>query len=71
MEQGAADNLEIGLMGSCVLMMLMKGEYVYVMNVRDGRPVLARRQEPNLNNILGKATEKDLQQLNDEIMDGL
>ncbi|KAM3262816.1 hypothetical protein ACQJBY_053126 [Aegilops geniculata] len=70
-EEGAADNPEIGLMGSCVLVMLMKGENVYVMNVGDSRAVLARRPEPNLDNILGKATEKDLQQLKAEIMDGL
>ncbi|KAF7062735.1 LOW QUALITY PROTEIN: hypothetical protein CFC21_069305 [Triticum aestivum] len=70
-EEGAADNPEIGLMGSCVLVMLMKGENVYVMNVGNSRAVLARRPWPNLNNILGKATEKDLQQLKAEIMDGL
>ncbi|KAF7056209.1 hypothetical protein CFC21_063636 [Triticum aestivum] len=70
-EEGAADNPEIGLMGSCVLVMLMKGENVYVMNVGNSRAVLARRPEPNLDNILGKATEKDLQQLKAEIMDGL
>lgn len=70
-EQGAADNPEIGLMGSCVLVMLMKDEDVYVMNVGDSRAVLARRREPNLNNILGKAAEQDLQQLKAEIMDGL
>ncbi|XP_048533019.1 probable protein phosphatase 2C 31 isoform X2 [Triticum urartu] len=70
-EEAAADNPEIGLMGSCVLVMLMKGENVYVMNVGNSRAVLARRLEPNLDNILGKATEKDLQQLKAEIMDGL
>ncbi|KAM3262810.1 hypothetical protein ACQJBY_053122 [Aegilops geniculata] len=70
-EEAAADNPEIGLMGSCVLVMLMKGENMYVMNVGNSRAVLARRPEPNLDNILGKAAEKDLQQLKAEIMDGL
>ncbi|KAF7051567.1 hypothetical protein CFC21_059796 [Triticum aestivum] len=58
-------------MGSCVLVMLMKGEDVHVMNIGDSRVVLARRRDPDLNNILGKATPKDLQQLKAEIMDGL
>ncbi|KAF7051559.1 hypothetical protein CFC21_059791 [Triticum aestivum] len=70
-EEGATDNPEIGLMGSCVLVMLMKGEGVYVMNVGDSRAVLARGREPDLDNIPGKATRKDLQQLKAEIMDGL
>lgn len=33
---------ELALMGSCVLVMLMKGEDVYVMNVGDSRAILAR-----------------------------
>ncbi|CAG7900138.1 probable protein phosphatase 2C 4 [Brassica rapa] len=34
------ENPELALMGSCVLVMLMKGEDVYVMNVGDSRAVL-------------------------------
>ncbi|KAJ4882288.1 putative protein phosphatase 2C 66 [Raphanus sativus] len=39
-------NPELALMGSCVLVTLMKGEDVYVMNVGDSRAVLARK--PNV-----------------------
>ncbi|KAJ0983991.1 hypothetical protein J5N97_002347 [Dioscorea zingiberensis] len=35
------ENPELALMGSCVLVMLMKGEDVYLMNVGDSRAVLA------------------------------
>ncbi|KAG6531292.1 hypothetical protein ZIOFF_005096 [Zingiber officinale] len=37
-----ADNPELALMGSCALVMLMKGEDVYLMNVGDSRAVLAQ-----------------------------
>ncbi|XP_039132184.1 LOW QUALITY PROTEIN: probable protein phosphatase 2C 23 [Dioscorea cayenensis subsp. rotundata] len=37
------ENPELALMGSCVLVMLMKGEDVYLMNVGDSRAVLAQR----------------------------
>ncbi|KAJ4898311.1 putative protein phosphatase 2C 36 [Raphanus sativus] len=39
------ENPELALMGSCVLVTLMKGEDVYVMNVGDSRAVLARRPD--------------------------
>ncbi|TVU47578.1 hypothetical protein EJB05_07184, partial [Eragrostis curvula] len=65
-EQRAAECPELGMMGSCVLVMLMKGADVYVMNVGDSRAVLARRPEPELD-ILGKAAQ-DLQQFKTDIM---
>ncbi|KAK1403576.1 PPM-type phosphatase domain-containing protein [Heracleum sosnowskyi] len=37
------DNPELALMGSCVLVMLMKGDDVYLMNVGDSRAVLAQK----------------------------
>ncbi|WVZ56451.1 hypothetical protein U9M48_006979 [Paspalum notatum var. saurae] len=66
-EERAAESPELGLMGSCVLVMLMKGTDVYVMNVGDSRAVLARRPEPDLKDVLGKASQ-DLQQFKAEIM---
>ncbi|ONL96571.1 probable protein phosphatase 2C 31 [Zea mays] len=66
-EERAAESPELGLMGSCVLVMVMKGTDVYVMNVGDSRAVLARRPEPDLKNVLGKASQ-DLQQFKVEIM---
>ncbi|KAL6907623.1 hypothetical protein ACP4OV_002662 [Aristida adscensionis] len=66
-EQRAAECPELGMMGSCVLVMLMKGADVYVMNVGDSRAVLARRPEPDLKNVLGKASQ-DLQEFKAEIM---
>ncbi|CAL5388275.1 unnamed protein product [Camellia sinensis] len=45
------ENPELSLMGSCVLVMLMKGEDVYLMNVGDSRAVLARKSEPDLASI--------------------
>jgi len=47
-EERAEESPELGLMGSCVLVMLMKGTDVYVMNVGDSRAVLAQRAGPNL-----------------------
>ncbi|XP_074578202.1 putative protein phosphatase 2C 4 [Curcuma longa] len=38
-----ADNPELALMGSCVLVMLMKDDDVYLMNVGDSRAVLAHK----------------------------
>ncbi|EER95099.1 hypothetical protein BDA96_01G447800 [Sorghum bicolor] len=66
-EERAAESPELGLVGSCVLVMVMKGTDVYVMNVGDSRAVLARRPEPDLKNVLGKASQ-DLQQFKAEIM---
>ncbi|KAK4772880.1 hypothetical protein SAY87_027899 [Trapa incisa] len=45
-DQMVMENPELALMGSCVLVMLMKGEDVYLMNVGDSRAVLARKPEP-------------------------
>ncbi|XP_019161754.1 PREDICTED: probable protein phosphatase 2C 23 [Ipomoea nil] len=39
------ENPELALMGSCVLVMLMKGTDVYLMNVGDSRAVLGQKQE--------------------------
>ncbi|KAJ0711488.1 putative protein-serine/threonine phosphatase [Helianthus annuus] len=47
-DQMLVENLELALMGSCVLVMLMKGEDVYVMNVADSRAVLAQKSEPDI-----------------------
>ncbi|XP_066384520.1 probable protein phosphatase 2C 31 [Miscanthus floridulus] len=66
-EEHAAESPQLGLMGSCVLVMVMKGTDVYVMNVGDSRAVLARRLEPDLKNVLGKASQ-DLQQFKAKIM---
>ena len=66
-EQRAEESPELGLMGSCVLVMLMKGTDVYVMNVGDSRVVLARRREADFKNIIGKSAQ-DRQQFKSEIM---
>ena len=39
------ENPELALMGSCVLVMVMKDDDVYLMNVGDSRAVLARKAE--------------------------
>ncbi|KAL0900544.1 hypothetical protein Bca101_084505 [Brassica carinata] len=55
------ENPVLGLMGSCVLVTLMKGEDVYVMSVGDSRAVLAQRS------YLGrKKTPNDLQRIKEE-----
>ncbi|XP_042413661.1 probable protein phosphatase 2C 23 [Zingiber officinale] len=56
-DERAATNPELALMGSCALVMLMKGEGVYLMNVGDSRAVLARRADPDLWSLVGKATQ--------------
>ncbi|KAF3636607.1 putative protein phosphatase 2C 4 [Capsicum chacoense] len=58
------ENPELALMGSCVLVMLMKGEDVYVMNVGDSRAVLAQKKEPNL-------WSQDLERINEETLKDL
>ncbi|KAI4334522.1 hypothetical protein L6164_019205 [Bauhinia variegata] len=58
-------NPELALMGSCVLVMLMKGEDVYVMNVGDSRAVLAQKADPDY--WLGKIRQ-DLERINEETM---
>ncbi|KAL8129889.1 hypothetical protein V2J09_019044 [Rumex salicifolius] len=57
------ENPELSLMGSCVLVMLMKGEDVYVLNVGDSRAVLGHKAEPDLR--LGKI-DQDLERINEE-----
>ncbi|KAI3806400.1 hypothetical protein L1987_22305 [Smallanthus sonchifolius] len=47
-DQMLDENPELALMGSCVLVMLMKEEDVYVMSVGDSRAVLAQRPEPDI-----------------------
>ncbi|XP_051131360.1 probable protein phosphatase 2C 4 [Andrographis paniculata] len=42
------ENPELALMGSCVLVMVMKGDDVYLMNVGDSRAVLAQKAENDL-----------------------
>lgn len=61
-------NPELALMGSCVLVMLMKGEDVYVMNVGDSRAVLAQKAEPDY--WLGKIRQ-DLERINEETLHDL
>lgn len=53
------ENPELALMGSCVLVMLMKGEDVYVMNVGDSRAVLGQRLEQSNEETLMKSCEGD------------
>ncbi|KAK9940491.1 hypothetical protein M0R45_017150 [Rubus argutus] len=62
------ENPELALMGSCVLVMLMKGEDVYVMNVGDSRVVLAQKAEPDY--WLGKIRQ-DLERINEETLHDL
>ncbi|KAJ0962383.1 hypothetical protein J5N97_030211 [Dioscorea zingiberensis] len=59
------ENPELALMGSCVLVMLMKEEDVYLMNVGDSRAVLARKAEPDVWGSLGKARQ-DLERIKEE-----
>ncbi|KAK9126948.1 hypothetical protein Scep_015794 [Stephania cephalantha] len=58
-------NPELALMGSCVLVMLMKGEDVYVMNVGDSRALVAQKAEPEL--WIGKP-QQDLERINEETL---
>ncbi|XP_059667820.1 probable protein phosphatase 2C 23 [Cornus florida] len=62
------ENPELSLMGSCALVMLMKGEDVYVMNVGDSRAVLAQKAEPDLR--IGKANH-DLERIREETLNDL
>ncbi|KVH94626.1 probable protein phosphatase 2C 23 [Cynara cardunculus var. scolymus] len=60
-DQMLVENPELALMGSCVLVMLMKEEDVYVMNVGDSRAVLAQKPEPDL-------WRQDLERINEETL---
>ncbi|GFP82341.1 probable protein phosphatase 2c 4 [Phtheirospermum japonicum] len=55
------ENPELSLMGSCVLVMLMKGEDMYVMNVGDSRAVLAQNKEPDI-------WSQDLERISEETL---
>ncbi|XP_074583577.1 putative protein phosphatase 2C 4 [Curcuma longa] len=55
------ENPELALMGSCVLVMLMNGDDLYLMNVGDSRAILARKAEQ------GKAGQ-DLESINEEAL---
>ncbi|KAL5217813.1 hypothetical protein ABZP36_018497 [Zizania latifolia] len=66
-EERAAQSPELGLVGSCVLVMLMNGTDVYLMNVGDSRAVLARRRDPDFKDVFFKP-EKDLQLLKAEMI---
>ncbi|EEF30058.1 probable protein phosphatase 2C 4 [Ricinus communis] len=59
----AEEKPELALMGSCVLVMLMKGEDVYLMNVGDSRAVLAQKGDTSLG--LGKGNQ-DLEIISEE-----
>ncbi|KAH0927611.1 hypothetical protein HID58_019867 [Brassica napus] len=60
-DQTVDENPVLALMGSCVLVTLMKGEDVYVMSVGDSRAVLAQRS------YLGrKKVANDLQRIKEE-----
>ncbi|KAM1900427.1 hypothetical protein ACFX14_029374 [Malus domestica] len=52
-EKALDKNAELALMGSCVLVMLMKDQDVYIMNLGDSRVVLAQERlndrHPNRN----------------------
>ncbi|KAF2288684.1 hypothetical protein GH714_010477 [Hevea brasiliensis] len=61
----AAEKPELALMGSCVLVMLMKGEDVYLMNVGDSRALLAQKCETDLG--IGKGNQ-DLEIISEESM---
>ncbi|KAG1337878.1 putative protein phosphatase 2C 4 [Cocos nucifera] len=65
-----SENPELALMGSCVLVMLMKGEDVYLMNVGDSRAILARKAEPDLWSSTGKARQ-DLERISEETLNDL
>ncbi|KAI4383187.1 hypothetical protein MLD38_009054 [Melastoma candidum] len=46
-EKALDKNAELALMGSCVLVMLMKDQDVYVMNLGDSRVILAQERHPD------------------------
>ncbi|XP_035544668.1 probable protein phosphatase 2C 23 [Juglans regia] len=64
----ADDNVEkspeLALMGSCVLVMLMKNEDVYLMNVGDSRAVLA--QEAELDDLGPRKMHLDVKQIRED-----
>ncbi|KAM7277695.1 hypothetical protein ACFE04_004829 [Oxalis oulophora] len=64
-DQMLAHNPELSLMGSCVLVMLMKGDDVYVMNVGDSRAVIGQKLESD--HWIGKG-KQDLQRISEETL---
>ncbi|KAL6145987.1 hypothetical protein ACLB2K_056670 [Fragaria x ananassa] len=54
------ENPELALMGSCVLVMLMKGDDVFLMNVGDSRAVLARKADHKIKRNLERINEEAL-----------
>ncbi|XP_008802747.1 probable protein phosphatase 2C 4 [Phoenix dactylifera] len=65
-----SENPELALMGSCVLVMLMKGEDLYLMNVGDSRAILARKAEPDLWSSTGRERQ-DLERISEETLNDL
>lgn len=61
------NNPELALMGSCVLVMLMKGEDVYLMNVGDSRAVLAQEAD-QVDHLGPRKVHQDLKRINEEIL---
>lgn len=55
-------NPELALMGSCVLVMLMRGEDVYLMNVGDSRAIVAQQLETDFG--IGKPC-RELERINE------
>ena len=64
-DEMVSDNPELALMGSCVLVMLMKGEDVYLMNVGDSRAVLAQEDELDRG---PRKMHQDLKRMKEEIL---
>ena len=64
-DEMVSNNPELALMGSCVLVMLMKGEDVYLMNVGDSRAVLAQEDELDRG---PRKMHQDLKRMNEEIL---
>ncbi|KAH9325467.1 hypothetical protein KI387_005645, partial [Taxus chinensis] len=66
-DKAVAENPELALMGSCVLVMLMMGEDVYVMNVGDSRAILAQKLKLDLGDPLTKSQAcRDLERISEE-----
>ncbi|KAI0527674.1 hypothetical protein KFK09_003279 [Dendrobium nobile] len=64
------ENPELALMGSCVLVMVMKGEDVYIMNVGDSRAVLGKKAEPDIWDSM-RNERLNLQSINEETLHDL
>ncbi|PIN07601.1 Protein phosphatase 2C/pyruvate dehydrogenase (lipoamide) phosphatase [Handroanthus impetiginosus] len=54
------ENPELALMGSCVLVMVMKGDDVYLMNVGDSRAVLSQKVDDSQAGQMRKDSEESL-----------